>query len=750
MTYDPDAFAGRHGADLRAALTAAADEWLASLLGDPGPGVALVAVGSLGRRELTPSSDLDVLLLHDGRGDIGPLADRVWYPVWDAGVALDHAVRTVPEAVAVARTDLRAAVGLLDARLVAGSAELVADLREQHLRRWRADADARLAEMAENARERAERVGEVAYLLEPELKEARGGLRDAQALWQAAATQRTDRPGEAVVAAKRLLLDVRGELDARRRGDVLRLQDQDTVAAALGYADADDLMRVVSRAGRLIAYTLDVTWRHVLPSATAAPAGVRRLLRRGQPAAREPLADGVVSQQGEVVLAQGADPDHDATLPLRVAAAAARAGLPVAPYTLTRLASCPPLPDPWPAAAREELVGALAAGAAAVPVLESYDIAGLWTRLLPEWEHTRSRPQRNAYHRFTVDRHLLETASAAAALTRSVRRPDLLLVGALLHDIGKGLPGDHTDAGVRVVERLAPRLGFDAADTGTLVLLVRHHLLLADTAQRRDLDDPATIAAVAAAVGNAETLDLLAALTEADARATGTTAWSRWKADLLADLVRRARSTLGGTPPAAPSLSADQQALLAAREVALVATGEQIDVACPDRPGLIATVAGILALHRLEIRTLTSWTVDGFALLRVAAHPRFGTGPDWSLVRAELSRSLEDPVALSARVAQRAASYPPVVSAQPPAVVWIDDAVTDPVLEVRAPDGLGVLHRIAAAIESAGGDVHSARCQTLGADVVDTFTVTHLSLSARDRVAAAVLAALDGDAGPRD
>ncbi|MGH3743486.1 MAG: HD domain-containing protein, partial [Mycobacteriales bacterium] len=394
------------------------------------------------------------------------------------------------------------------------------------------------------------------------------------------------------------------------------------------------------------------------------------------------------------------------------------------------------------ATAREQLVAALAAGPAAVPVLEAFDIAGLWTRLLPEWEHTRCLPQRNAYHRFTVDRHLLETASTAASLTRSVSRPDLLLLGALLHDIGKGLPGDHTEVGMRLVSRLGPRLGLDAEDTGTLVRLVEHHLLLADTAQRRDLEDAETIAAVAAAVGDVETLDLLAALTEADSRATGPAAWSRWKAHLLADLVHRVRATLRGRPPVPQPLSTEQQAMLATREVTLVASGELIDVACPDRPGLIATVAGALALHRLEIRSLTATTVDGFALVRVAAHPRFGSGPDWALVRAELGRGLDDPGPLSARVALHAASYPVPAFAQPPSVHWVDVGVTEPVLQVRAPDGIGVLHRIAAAIELAGGNVHSARCQTLGADVVDTFTVADLPAAARDRIAASVLAAL--------
>jgi [protein-PII] uridylyltransferase len=743
--YDPQSRPDLVGPALRRSLTDSADAWLTSLLAGAGPGVALVAVGSLGRGELTPASDLDLLLLHDGRPDVGAVADRVWYPVWDSRVGLDHSVRTVAESLSAAREDLKVAVGLLDARLVAGDATLVEQLRSQHLARWRTDASRRLPELAAACRERAGRAGELAYLLEPDLKSSRGGLRDAQTLWQVAATQRTDRPGEAVLAAKALLLDVRGELARRGRGDRLTLQEQDAVAGPLGRADADALMAEVAAAARTIAYALDVTWRAVLPRERTAGARLRRGLF-GRGAAREPVATGVDAYDGELVLGSGVRAPDDALLPLRVAAASASSGLPVSLATLDLLAECPPVPEPWPAPARDLLVATLATGPAALSVLEAYDQAGLWSRLLPEWEHTRSRPQRNAYHRFTVDRHLLEAASVAAGLTRTVGRPDLLLLGALLHDIGKGLPGDHTEVGMRIVGELGPRLGLGPADTATLVRLIQHHLLLADTAQRRDLDDPAVIAATAAAVGDVETLDLLAALTEADSRATGPAAWSRWKAGLLARLVERTRAVLGGGPPPTTALTAGQRALLEAHAIAVVARGEQpdleIDIAVPDHPGVIATVAGALALHRLEIRALAAYTEGGWGLLTVAAHPRFGSGPDWALVRAEIARGLEAPGPLSARVAQSAAAYPPAVSAQPPAVSWVDAGVSEPILQVRAPDGLGVLHRIAAAIALADGDVHSARCQTLGADVVDTFSVAPLDAGARDHVARSVLAAL--------
>ena len=143
----------------------------------------------------------------------------------------------------------------------------------------------------------------------------------------------------------------------------------------------------------------------------------------------------------------------------------------------------------------------LATGHNAIRALEALDHYGVCRALLPEWDTVRNKPQRNAYHRFTVDRHLLEAAAQAAALTVRVARSDLLLVAALLHDIGKGSPGDHTDAGVEIVDRIAARMGFPTEDVATLVNLVRNHLLLAELATRRDLDDPATISAVTRAVG---------------------------------------------------------------------------------------------------------------------------------------------------------------------------------------------------------------------------------------------------------
>lgn len=750
------------GARLRAALTELTDRWLAGLAEraaatDGLDGVALVALGGYGRREPTPGSDLDLLLAH--RGDraadaLGRLADGLWYPIWDAGVALDHSVRTVGEALETAAGDLKAALGLLDARHVAGDPELTATLRAQVLGIWRSTANRRLPELVEATRERWDRAGEVAFLLEPDLKEGRGGLRDLTLIRAVAAAWVVEAPAQGLRDAAATLLDVRGTLHRRtgRALDRLLLQEQDGVAEDLGYADADALLRGVSSAARTIAFAADETLRRVerwLPR--------KRPLLRGRQADRVPLADGVIGQDGEVVLARDADPAGDPALLLRAAAAAAAADLPIARTTLSRLvAESPPLAEPWPPAAREAFLRLLGAGRGVIPVVESLDQSGALARLLPEWEHVRSRPQRNPVHRYTVDRHLVECVVEASELTREVDRPDLLLLGALLHDIGKGRPGDHSEAGVEAVRRIAPRLGLPDADADILAALVRHHLLLQDTATRRDLDDPATVAAVASAVGGSRrVLDLLHRLTQADGRATGPAAWTPWKASLVDELVRRTAATLAGEPVAeGPALDTGQLALAERGRLDLAVTGDAgsvltVTVAAPDRPGMLWRAAGVLALHRLDVRAATATAVGPTAVTVFAVEPRFGSTPDWAVVRDDLRAAVAGTLPLEDRLASREAHYAPAGPVPRPRVDVLEDvSELATVVEVRAHDSAGLLHRIGRALEGCGLDVRTARVSTFGAEAVDVFYVVDAaggklaSPVAREEVAAAVLAAL--------
>ncbi|MGF1238575.1 [protein-PII] uridylyltransferase [Streptomyces sp. 2-6] len=764
----------RPGPPRRAALAALTDDWLAGLFAAAAhnlPGASLVAVGGYGRGELSPRSDLDLLLLHDGSAPeaVAALADRLWYPVWDLGLALDHSVRTPAEARRTAADDLKAQLGLLDARHLAGDRGLTTALRTEILADWRNQAPKRLPELRDLCAERAERQGELQYLLEPDLKEARGGLRDATALRAVAASWLADAPREGLADARRWLLDVRDalHLTTGRATDRLALQEQDQVAAHLGLLDADTLLRQVYEAARVISYAGDVTWREVgrvLKSRAVRPK-LRALLGGGKThlAERTPLAEGVVEQDGEVVLARTARPERDPVLPLRAAAAAAQAGLPLSLHAVRRLAAAAgPLPTPWPAEAREQLVTLLGSGRPTIQVWEALEAEGVISRLLPDWERVRCRPQRNAVHVWTVDRHLIETAVRAAGFTRRVHRPDLLLAAALLHDIGKGWPGDHSVAGETIARDVAGRIGFDRADAAVLATLVRHHLLLVETATRRDLDDPATVRAVAEAVGTQGTLELLHALTEADALATGPAAWSSWRASLVADLVRRVGALLAGEEPeasepaAAPTAEQERLAVEAFRTGGPVLTlrpqadpldedparepeplGVELLLAVPDQPGVLPAVAGVLAVHRLTVRTAELRTLDlpdGFGdatvlLLNWRVAAEYGSLPQATRLRADLVRALDGSLGIAGRLAERDAAYPRrrgVVPPPPRVTVAPAASRHATVIEVRAQDAPGLLFRLGQAMEDAKVRVRSAHVSTLGANAVDAFYVTAL------------------------
>jgi [protein-PII] uridylyltransferase len=466
--------------------------------------------------------------------------------------------------------------------------------------------------------------------------------------------------------------------------------------------------------------------------------------RRGSPPGapvRRPVARDVVEQDGELVLARTAiGPVPDPTLSLRVAAAAATVQLPIARATSEWLAAfCPPLPSPWPPAARAALVTLLGAGAGLLPTWESCDRYGLTDVWLPEWARMRSLPQHHPVHRYTLDRHLVQAAYEATGYAREVDRPDLLLIGAFLHDVGKGLPGDHSLVGAPIAKGIATRIGLPPADVAVVEKLVRLHLLIPDVATRRDLSDPVTISGVAEAVGDTTTLHLLHALARADAHATGPAAWSDWKGRLMAELVRRVHVLLDtGALPAPPQ---PDPLLLEGELPAVHLDGDRVAVAAADRRGLLGAVAACLAMHRLDVVTADACTIDGRGIVQFSVQPRYGSPADPVALAADLRRVAAGDVSVTQRLRARAMS---ARGGAAPRVVWHREAATEAVvLELRAADSAGLLYRVATALDEAGAEVRAARISTLGGDVVDAFYLegSWPDADARDTVAAAVLAA---------
>jgi [protein-PII] uridylyltransferase len=311
------------------------------------------------------------------------------------------------------------------------------------------------------------------------------------------------------------------------------------VAERCGHPSAEAMRSSLLTTGRAIAHLASIALRNVDWMLTPAPGpGPRRPVL-------DTVASGVGAYRGEVVLTRRARPREDALLGLRAAEAAATRDLVLTDSAAARLGrELVALPDPWPAEGRALLARLLGSGPALVDVWESLDQYGVVEAMLPEWRRVRHLAPQSPVHRFTVDRHLVQTCVEVAPAASRVDRPDLLVVAALLHDIGKGEHGDHSEVGEVVARKVATRIGFRPVEVEVIARLVRHHLTLVDAATSLDLDDPDTVEQVARAVGDVPTLELLALLTRADAHATGPAAWSPWRQQLVDALVERVRRHL--------------------------------------------------------------------------------------------------------------------------------------------------------------------------------------------------------------
>ncbi|NRQ50232.1 [protein-PII] uridylyltransferase [Aeromicrobium stalagmiti] len=695
-----------------------------------GPGMALVAVGGYGRSELSPFSDLDVVLLHDPSIEesvVRGVAEAVWYPLWDEGVALDHSVRDTIQMREAAATDHRAAMGMLDARAVAGDSGLVMALRSQVLADWRRDARTRVAEVREARLTRIERSGWLAHAAVPDLKESGGGLRDSVTLRALVATWLIDVPHGESEALRGALLDVRDALHETvgRRVERLDAEVIPDVARHLGMG-AEELDLHTRQLGRRIAHLASLAWRKV-DDALAPP-------RKGTITATGPkvlvIADGVGVLDGEVIVTKDADPVTDPELALRAAAAAAREGLPLSPGSAARLArTMGELPDPWPPTARRHLVDLLTAGSGLVRVWDELDFAGVVDRLLPEWGPIRLRGSSSPVHRFTVDRHSLETCVQAAAVKRDVARPDLLAVAALLHDIGKGVDGDHSEVGEPMATRIATRWGFDEADAVVVGRLVRWHLLLPTIATRRDIEDPSTAANVAEIVETEDFLDLLAALTASDAQSTSPGAWSTWRRGLIEGLVVKVRRVLDDsvrTPDADTyegwpvHVPIPDRGTTGPADFTLTVEGHQggslLTIVTADRQGVMADLAGGLALAGLAIRSARTVT-HGDVAVSLWEVSRPDVDP------ARLSDRLRPAMAGELDLAGRLelASIADAADARVRLLGHVSETAT--VVEVRAHDRRGLVWTVCDRIASLGLSIRSAHMSTYGDEVRDVFYV---------------------------
>ena len=771
--------------------------------------VAMVALGGYGRSELYPYSDIDLLLLHDQRAGsaLQAAARALLNPLWDAGCEVGHSVRTVAEAARFAREDFPFQVALLDARLVVGAAPLLEELRQRYTTTILQGRRQQFVRAMQDWRaQRRNRYGSHSFLLEPHIKEGTGGLRDIQAMrWVARgvfslpdleAVQGSgllaDADRQAFEQARAMLTRIRYGLHrlCGRKSDHLVLDYQEDLAAALGYRDQDGqrgverFMREVYTHLQTVAVVTDLFFEHVLEilGMTGPAAGERRLERA------------IAVRGGTVRLTAPEELGQRSYLLMRLFLQAGRTGLPLHHRTRQAVTAHLHLVDDGFRESRRvarifsEL---LTTSREIFPVLEAMLATGLLTRYLPEFAAVESLAQHDLYHLYTVDRHQLQTVAELAALRQEMAElfaeageTEVLHLAALLHDIGKGRRTDHSQLGAELAMAIGRRLQLSAADCDLLAFLVRHHLYLPENGLRRDCTDREFIRQAAAVVGDVRRLTLLYLLTIADSRATGPSAWSNWKAGLVAELylgvktylaaggaatgddhgesegvrwLREQVATLlaGGQTAIDPAvLPADyllgfsprevvrhlaihrEQAGRLRQQVLLFAEpGEQgwhLLIMGDDRPGLLAKFCGVLALHGLRVRSARIFTwPDGTvvdSLEVVPAALREFDEMDWGRVERDLNLAINYRLDVGFRLLEQRQPRPwgparPVQQAQRRVVLDNQTSGRFTIVEVHAGDSPEILYQLAQTLADFDLTIHQARIATEVEQLIDVFYV---------------------------
>jgi [protein-PII] uridylyltransferase len=790
---------------------------------------AVLALGGYGRRELCPCSDVDVLVLVErlSEAEQAEIVRRVLYPLWDAGLKVGHAVRSSRQALEAVADDPRTATACLDARLVAGDAGLASALRSGIAAQYRLQPADELRRLRAEDRRRRQRYGDAAEEIEPEVKSGAGGLRDIQSLRWTAGILFSETGLDPLVAngylsavdrtrlarAEDLLLQVRValHLEAGHPQERLTFPAQEAVAGRLG-CEPDDLLRALLLSARTVDHAHRAAWRRLDADAERIEREGLIGRRRHRPA--EPTRAGRFAIADGVLAADDADLD-DPAAPMLLLETLAETGAVLDRRTAGTISrwfdrrSVEPGCEPtkWDEDARRRFLRTLWRGSAALAAIAEVDDAGILAATIPGWARIRGRPQRNPFHRFSLDRHLLHAAAELADLVASepwaadalerAGDADAVMLGTLLHDIGKVDGEPHATIGAPIAASIALQLGFPAATAQAVERSVRHHLLLPEIATRRDLADPAVARQVAREVGDGSTLAALHLLAVADGRATGPAAWSDWKGELVATLVRKVRAVLGDTHVAerddtnvrtiheaervcidlgveVPTLrrhlallpdryvaamparaivrhAAMADAPLAPSEVRTrVTAGSQdidvLDLVAVDRPGTFAMAAGVLAIHRGSVLSADAFTrADGVAVDRVtvrrpssvgsAEGTRAGTW--WAAVEGDLAEAAVGRLAVSARLARAIAARRPdrrVLPSVPTTIeVASDESGGASIVEVRAADRPGLLHVVLRALAELELDVISARIDTVGHEATDVFYVRDAAGRALDR-----------------
>ncbi len=812
---------GVSGHELILRLTQRADEFIAGHFSESeavrsaSGKIALIALGGYGRNELYPFSDIDLLLLHDrwAAKYMQGVSESILYPLWDSGYEVGHSVRTPADTVSFAKNDFIFQVSLLDARFLAGSQELFDKLQKQFKKKILDGGRKKFVEVMEQFRmERREKFGSHSYLLEPHIKEGKGGMRDIQAmLWvgkavfglssltameEAGMLDRQDRLS--FENSWNMLVRVRNRLHyiSQRKNDQLFFEYQEEMAAAFGYRDSggmlgvEHFMREVYSHLQTIAVVTDLFFEHV-----SEVVGFESSRRH-----EAQLEKDIVVRDGTVRL--GAHPDELKKRPhllMRLFVHSGKPGFQLHHRTRKIIGNHLHLVDDKFRTSKrvmKSFLELLMDTPEPMPVLEAMLETGLLTAYLPEFSDVESLAQHDLYHIYTVDRHQLQSVNELAELRkteqelfRELKSPHLLYLAALLHDIGKGHHTDHSELGAEMVISVAARLGLDKKDQDSLSFLIRHHLFLPENAMRRDLEDLEFIRQSAELVGDTDRLTMLYLLTVADSKATGPSAWSSWKASLIADFYLRIKSCLEAacTVEYMPSsgdkgeeqgiqwLKAQVDEIIEGKDLRIsiddlpddylmsfnpstVAKHLQIHrdsagilqqkvllfpenrqgywsllVMSKDRPGLLAKLCGILALHNLRVlgAHIFTWpdktVVDVLNIVPVSGIDF--SEQDWEGLERDMNLAINYRLDVGCQLQKKVFAVESRLKRQVQQLqqeVIIDNTTSQrfTVIEVYSGDAPGTLYHLAQTIADFGLDIHRARIATEVEQLIDIFYVS--------------------------
>jgi len=785
------------------------------------PDFALIATGGYGRGVLAPYSDIDLLFLSDA--PLGPQGRRavefMLYLLWDLGLKVGHATRTVSECVEDAKGDVTIQTALIDARHLAGD-RAVFDRFDAAFRAFRKQsglAPFLVAKRNERAARHA-RYGDSPFLVEPHVKEGRGGLRDLQTLYwlarHAFGVQRMpelvgqDSPGgglltpqeaRAIRRAWNFLWTVRFHLHyvTGRAEERLTFDLQPVVGARMGYTRHGVQDGVERFMKHLFLTARDVVrlTRLLEPAIERAALGPPAVLPTGDAALAQA---GIALADGKVLFAPDRPVDQDPAIMLRLVRAARDRGLEIHPLAFRALVRN--------ARYAVRLRGDLAASALFLDILSGRDAArwvltlnevGFLSRFIPDWARIVGLMQFDTYHVFTVEEHTIEAlgvlcqlergelnevAPVASELVGQIQSRRALYVAVLLHDIAKGRGGDHSELGAEIALELCPKLGLTPEETETVSWLVLNHLLVSQTAFKRDIDDPKTILDIAETVQSPERLRLLLVLTVADMRAVGPKVWNGWKATLLRELYWRVAEVLAGglsVPERDTRVARAKQAAAAlldtapreeterflslgypgywlsfdpdthARHARMIQEADSTDapltvrtrvlesravtevtVYVTDHPGLFSRIAGALAVAGASIVDARIHTMtNGMALdtfwVQDAAGGAFDAPHRLARLGVLVEQALSGRLRLDAEIGKLRREPARLRAVQIPPRVVIDNHASNShtVIEVNGRDRPGLLHDVTAAISDQGLQIGSAHITTYGVRAVDVFYV---------------------------